>query len=451
MWIAPIPVIYISITTTGKQAFFISFISYLIGRLSWFTYLISVATLVPAILITLILSFSFALILVITRIMILKSNRWLAVFAFPVFFTAFEFLMLRFSADGTAASIAYSQSNILPVIQIASITGIPGITFIVTLIPSAVAVCLYFWKYKRNIRHILLLSGVLLVSVLSFGILRINNHSDKNFIKAGLVVLEEKYHDISKNPDFLRDTLVIELYAEEISKLAEQGAKIIILPERAININKGTEHTIIGMLGSVARQNQVYIIVGYTNFRNKQEFNSALVINDEGEVVVDYNKVHLVTGLENRFTPGEEIGLFKIQDLQFGVSICKDLDFPGYIRKYGIAGANVLTIPAWDFGVDDWLHSRMALLRGVENGFSEIRTAREGILTISDCFGRVNYESSCSGRQKASLVGNTPLIKVNTIYTRFGNWFGIMVLTAAFSFMLLLLRNKIRSNETKSL
>ena len=440
LWIAPISIIYISIKTTGKQAFFISFFSYLIGRLSWFNYLVSVATLLPAIFFTFILSLVFALILVITRKVILKTNLWLSIFAFPVFFTTFEFLMLRFSADGTAASIAYSQSNVLPVIQIASITGILGITFMVTFIPSAIAICCVYIKQKSKIRFILIFSGTILLSVLLFGILRINNNSDKNSIKAGLAVLEEKYHDISKHPDFLRDTLVTELYVNEISKLAEQGAKLIVLPERAININNETENIIIGMLGSTSKHNHVYVIVGYTNFRNKQELNSALIINNEGKVVADYNKVHLVLGLENRFTPGKEVGLFKMQDLQLGISICKDLDFPVYIKKYGICGANILTIPAWDFGIDDWLHSRMSILRGVENGFSEIRTAREGRLTISDCFGRVNYESSCSNRQKSTLIGNASLLKINTFYTRFGDWFGIVVLITAFCFVIVLLQ-----------
>jgi apolipoprotein N-acyltransferase len=442
LWIAPIPIIYISIKATGRQTFFISFISYLIGRLSWFVYLVSVATLIPAIFFTLILSFSFALILVLTRKVILKTILWLSVLAFPVFFTAYEFLMLRFSADGTATSIAYSQSNVLPVIQIASITGILGITFMVTFIPSAIAVCLAFIKQKSKIRFILISSGVILLSVLLFGILRINYNSDKNSVKAGLVVLEEKYHDMSKHPDFLKDTLVTRLYENEISKLAEQDAKMIVLPERAININKETENIIIGMLSNAALKNQVYIITGYTNFKNKQEFNSALVISDEGKIVADYNKAHLVTGLENRFTHGGEIGLFKMQDIQMGISICKDLDFPAYIRKYGKADLNVLTIPAWDFGIDDWLHSRMSILRGVENGFSEIRTAREGRLTISDCFGRVNYESSSSKRQKSILIGNASLQRISTFYTRFGDWFGILVLICAFCFVIALVKNK---------
>jgi apolipoprotein N-acyltransferase len=75
------------------------------------------------------------------------------------------------------------------------------------------------------------------------------------------------------------------------------------------------------------------LITNWCAMRNEQEFNSALVINNQGKVVVDYNKVHIVTGLENRFTPGKEIGLYKMQDQQFGISICKDLDFSCLYKK----------------------------------------------------------------------------------------------------------------------
>jgi apolipoprotein N-acyltransferase len=151
--------------------------------------------------------------------------------------------------------------------------------------------------------------------------------------------------------------------------------------------------------------------------------------------------------LENRFNQGNEIGLFKTEGRQLGISICKDLDFPDYIRKYSIGGANILVIPAWDFGIDDWLHSRMAVLRGVENGFSVIRTALEGRLTISDCYGRVNYESRCSQRQKSTLIGDASLQRINTLYTRFGDWFGIVVLIAALGFVIVIVRNKSKQNE----
>jgi apolipoprotein N-acyltransferase len=135
-----------------------------------------------------------------------------------------------------------------------------------TFIPSTIAICWVYIKEKSEIRYIFIFSGILLLAVLTFGILRIDYNSEENSIKAGLVVLEEKYHDLSKQPDYLRDTIVAALYTKEISKLAEQGAKLIVLPERAININKEAENIIIGSLGNVAKQNQVYIFAGYTNF-----------------------------------------------------------------------------------------------------------------------------------------------------------------------------------------
>jgi apolipoprotein N-acyltransferase len=177
------------------------------------------------------------------------------------------------------------------------------------------------------------------------------------------------------------------------------------------------------------------IVSGFTDFRNEPERNSALVFTDEGILVSDYRKVHLVTGLERQFKPGSEIGLFKLNGRQAGIAICKDLDFQDYIIKYGKNQTDILFIPAWDFVVDDWLHSRMAVLRGVENGFSEVRAARQGRLTISDCYGRVKYETSCARGQNASLIGEVSLQKRYTIYSQFGEWFGILNLIGAIFFI----------------
>lgn len=91
---------------------------------------------------------------------------------------------------------------------------------------------------------------------------------------------------------------------------------------------------------------------------------------------------------------------------------------------------------------DDWLHSRMAVLRGVENGFSEIRAAREGRLTISDCQGRVTSESSASDGKESVLAGNVSLERRNTLYTRFGDWFGTTCMIAAICMVLVAVLKK---------
>jgi len=437
LWLAPIPLFVISLHSTGKKTLIVAFFAYLIGRLSWVTYLITVATVIPAIIFTLALPLIFALIIMLTRKTVIKLNSWYSIFAFPVFFTSFEFLMMRFSPDGTAASIAYSQSNFLPVIQIASVTGIFGITFLVTFIPSAIAISWYYRRENRKFRRAVIVSGLLVVAVFIFGILRLAHASHKTSIKVGLAVLDEHFHHITNHPDYQQEIQTAENYAQQITRLASQGAQLVVLPERAININKVTDSAVMRIFSFAAKQNHVALITGYTNFKNVPERNSSLVINADGNVITDYNKVHLVTGLENQFTPGAQPGLFMFNGVQSGVAICKDMDFPAYIRKYSVEHVAVLYIPAWDFVADDWLHSRMAVLRGVEDGFSEVRAARQGRLTISDCYGRVSSEANSSNGMQTTLTGNVSLQKTDTIYTHFGDWFGIVNLMATGCFIFL--------------
>jgi len=437
VWVAPVPVLLLSLRSSAKNAFIISFAVYLIGRLSWFSYLERVATLVPAIILTLLLPLIFALIILLTRYVIIRRNSWYTIFAFPAFFTTYEYFVIKFSRDGTAASLAYSQMNFLPIIQIASVTGILGITFMVTFIPSAIALAWHYRDEKTKFRYITVVLGLIVGLVLLFGVVRLSNgDNEKPTVKAGIVVLNEDSHTISQHPDYEKEKMHVAAYASQVALLASQGAKLVVLPERAININKPSADTIIGILASVAKQYHVYIAVGYTNFRTTIERNSALVIDVEGNVSTDYNKVHMVVGFENEFTPGDKPGLFKFNGLQTGISICKDLDFQDYIKQYGVNKATIVCVPAWDFIVDDWLHSRMAILRGVENGFSEVRAARLGRLTISDYYGKASYEASSADKQQATLIGYVPIKRINTFYAKYGDWFGIVNLLASITFIL---------------
>lgn len=436
LWVAPIPVLLISFKTNYKTTFIVSFFAYLIGRLSWLSYLVSIITVVPTIILIVLLSIFFAIVIIVTKKIYIKTNPKYAIFIFPIFFTTFEWVLIKFSPDGTAASIAYSQSDLLALVQIASVTGILGITFIVTFIPSVLALSWHHYKETNKLLSTTIPSFIFIVLVFLFGIVRISSSPEKNSTTVGLVVLNENTHSIN-SVDFQNEIQHIKNYAQEITELAKQGARLVVLPERAININEDIDTISINILSETAKQHHITIVTGYTNFKKGRVRNASLVIDTSGKIVLDYDKVHLVKVLEDRFTSGSEIGLFKFNDLQAGTAICKDLDFPEYVRKYGTNKAIFLCIPAWDFVKDDWLHSRMAILRGVENGFSEIRTARQGRLTISDYYGKVNAEANSSMGQKNTLIGQVSLIRINTIYAQYGDWFGITIIITAILFVLL--------------
>jgi apolipoprotein N-acyltransferase len=89
----------------------------------------------------------------------------------------------------------------------------------------------------------------------------------------------------------------------------------------------------------------------------------------------------------------------------------------------------------------------MAILRGVENGFSIIRTARQGRLTISDPYGKVVAEANCSNGQETTLLGQVSLTRTNTFYTQYGEWFGFAIIIASILFIILtIIKKRVKIN-----
>ena len=85
----------------------------------------------------------------------------------------------------------------------------------------------------------------------------------------------------------------------------------------------------------------------------------------------------------------------------------------------------LLAVPAWDFDKDDWSHGRVAILRSVENGVPMARTARTGLLTLNDRYGRIVARARTVG-PFTTLIGDLPLDGRggNTLYDRIGDVFG---------------------------
>jgi apolipoprotein N-acyltransferase len=140
-----------------------------------------------------------------------------------------------------------------------------------------------------------------------------------------------------------------------------------------------------------------------------------------------YLKRHLIPGLE----PGYEVGRAPWIDGVYGVAICKDLDFPATIRAYGEREVQLLLVPAWDFVLDGRMHARMALVRGVENGFAIARAAAAGRLTASDRYGRVIAEAATSFTEPVTVTADLGLRAGGTWYGRHGDVFAWLCAVSA--------------------
>jgi apolipoprotein N-acyltransferase len=230
------------------------------------------------------------------------------------------------------------------------------------------------------------------------------------------------------------------VYGPQLRSAAQPG-RIVILPEAILVIPRSAAHSLANQLASLARSRSTTIVAGFAVEHDGLTTNRALVAQPDGSIIW-YHKQHLVPVLEQAISPGRMPVLVDLPGARTGIAICKDMHFPSLGRDYAVRGAKLMLVPAADFIVDGWMASRMTAFRGVEGGFAVARTARTGLLTVSDRYGRVLAEQA-SGPRVTTMIARLPSIEAAepTIFVRFSQVFGLLSIAAAAG-LLVMLRKK---------
>jgi apolipoprotein N-acyltransferase len=211
-------------------------------------------------------------------------------------------------------------------------------------------------------------------------------------------------------------------YAEEIRRVTPAGTQAVVLPEKIGRVSESALAEVDSLYSSTAGATRAAIVLGLVRKTPAGAFNSSLLYSADGKLEANYDKHHLIPGVEPE-RPGDKRVFLEEPSGRWGLQICKDMDFPRLSREYAAEGANLLLVPAWDFNLDRWLHSRMAVLRAVENGFALARSARNGLLTLSDNRGRILAETATVPDRFVTITGNVNVSRDQTFYTRTGDWF----------------------------
>jgi len=432
IWCAPIPILLYAFNKPFLKTLVLAFSVYLIANLINLYYFTTILPIFlrpyyPTLFIAfgyILNSFVFAIGIVITRWIVIRSQAWYSIFTFPAYFTIYEYLFSLISPAGTNNSIAYTQMHFLSLIQIASITGIWGITFLLLLLPSSVAIAYYIRQIRTQSLMSLAIPIVLLNSVILWGWVNLQKSStDLKTIKVALLATNESINDlITTNP---KTTLkVANRYIKQIKLNASKHIDVVLLPEKILSSTPKTLPILLKRFATAAKEYHIYLIVGINDIQEPKGRNIAYLFSPAGNILLKYMKQHLVAfGPESIYQPGHQLGLFSIDNILLGVAICHDLDFQKLGRKYSQRGVQVLFVPALDFVADGWLHGRIAIMQGIENGYYVERAAQWGLLTSSDNKGRLIGLKKTSFSKPTILIGNVPIEKEHTLYSWMRDWF----------------------------
>lgn len=420
MWIAPLPVLLLAPRANRLPAFGAAALAWILGGLNVWSYyqdlrlppgVLGMAIVAPGIV--------FGTATLLWRLLIRRGSVWAAAVSLPLVWVVNEFIGNY--ANGTYTNLAYTQMDCLPLLQLGSVTGIWGISFVILLIPSAAAAI--WWRYRSgsSAAPLALATVAVMTGVMGFGWWRVQHYVGGPSVPVGLIVSDlPQNRNIAEPPDAMR---LLREYESRIGELVRRGARIVLLPEMTAVVLEKQMPEVDELFGLAARKSGIQILVPIIHVTTAGPFNEARLYSKSGTLEAAYRKHHLVPVFEDRTLPGREITVLKQQYGVIGIEICKDMDYLKLARRYEAEHAGLMLVPAWDFVQDAWLHGRMALMRGVENGFHIARVAKGGTLTVSDTRGRVLAEAASSAAPFSTLVAPAGTAHVQTLYAAWGDWF----------------------------
>jgi apolipoprotein N-acyltransferase len=429
-WFAPVPLLWMAY---GKQPTWQVMAASAVAILASAGYLLQLPYTPPlSIIIPVVLMYvgTFCAAVWFARFVQHRAHPLATLFAFPACWTAFELLSQLPSPNGTYGSFAYSTMTAPVLIQSASLFGMYAVTFLICLFANTLA--LAFRATRRTVLAIGL--GVAICAAnLAFGIVRLAQPQPST-LRVAAIVDETLVADAWRSHASTGDRDVTSAYAREIREAAHQGAKFVVTSEGGMASTPDAQAAIAAPLAAASRDTGARIVAGFHSDRPAADFTLSFAPSGTTQ---RYDKRHIVPGLEERFVPGHASGWLADG---LAMEICKDMDFPSDIRSDAANGARLVGVPAGDFGIDGWQHGRMAIMRGVENGFAMVRPAHKGLVIASDAQGRVVAIKKDAPTGLTMVVADLPLGPGPTLYTRIGDLFAwlCMALTLAIGILSML-------------
>ena len=369
---------------------------------------------------------------VVDRVLVGRDAGFGATLVFPSAWVVTEYLTSITSPYGSWGLVAYTQVDHLPLIQSAAVTGLWGIGFLIAWTGSVANWAWergFAWPRVRNgvltwcgtLSVVLFMGGARLVlappagpslRVASFTVPPSERLSPADLLTRGRsgAALERLRADLRAHQDSLYDC---------VRREARAGARLVVWSEVGTFVLKDEEEAFKRRAGEVAKEAGVHLIAGIAVFTPGQGYyeNELVAFDSTGALLASYHKARPVPGDPERGAD-REIPVFETTLGRIAGAVCFDADFPDLIVRAGRQRADLLVVPSSDWRAIDPVHTRMALMRGVENGCSVVRQTNQGLSAVADYQGRVLAWSDYFRTAPRVMMAQVPVRGARTPYAR---------------------------------
>lgn len=375
---------------------------------------------------------------------------------FALLVAGFEFLGAKFSPLGTWGMMVNSQLDNLNLLQMASITGATGISFLMAWASALIAEFIYNRSKEKSGSPFLIAQAAVLMALFLtanvYGAFRLDSYTEGRQIKTA-AVSSKKYTvmDLLQRDKDKAEAARIDNNRNVWGKIVSAGelkSELIVTNEGALFLNPEEEESMFAKAKETAKKYNADLVIGYILFRGegKKFFNKSVWIKKDGTIAQVYYKQFVPPG-----EPSEHITQ-KIEPITndgyiAGMAICYDFDSLNITSAHGHSGAGIVAIPSSDWRGIDPIHTQMTRLRAIEQGYSVIRSTRAAVSAVYDNRGRSRGELPWYEENDGILLSTVPAVHEPTFYSRMGDWFGWGSLLAAGILIFWSLRSAIKRQE----
>jgi len=358
----------------------------------------------------------------------------------PVIWVAMEYAR---SFIFPAGIMGYSQYGNIRLIQISSITGVLGISYLIALANAMIASLLSGFDVKKLIRYSAVMTAFIILTGVYGGYAL--SYKEKNVpVKVGLI---QSDINLKWGQDYSSEK-ALEILGDLTARSSKERPRLVVWPESVIRDEIRINPQISSKVYDIVKRSNSYFLIGNNDMQivngAVKHYNSALFISPKGKILQQYNKKYVVPFWESfpirdifpyfknveskgACDAGSQFTVFKAPFGDFSALICFEGIFGWHAREFVKRGAEFIV----NISNDGWSksaaehrqHASMDVFRAIENRVYYVRVGNSGVTGIIDRAGR--YVKALPVYEKGYINGDIYPSISRTIYTKYGDWFGL--------------------------
>lgn len=336
-----------------------------------------------------------------------------------------EYITVSTNPSGSYGTLSHTQSS-LPLLQLISVTGIWGVTFIILWTASVIN---WLWDNafdKQALRQSLWVYVLPITIIILCGQMRLTQTATDNTVRVASINISwmELGHISGEHPDSINEQ-INNSFMDKCHIAALSKAKIVFGVEAMINLPSDKEGEYIGKAKAAAEKDNIYIglplLIYPNNNPRARPMNKITWISPHGEILFTYYKA--------KPTPGEGSygdGIIRYFDSPYGrigSTICFDMDFPSLLHQVHSMNIDIMLVPGNDWKEIAPYHTYAASFRALEQGFNLVRAVSRGLSASFNHKGQVITSQDFYATNDVILFSDVPMKGQFTVYSVVGDLF----------------------------